>query len=390
MGVTRETGGREHLLVHRPPAREVSQVVDDEELSGTEALSRVDLGAVINRVDDGFFAVDRDWHIRFANAAAARLVRREAHELLGKYIWDEFPTAAGSVFDLQYRQAVETQQSVEFEAYFDGLDAWFNVRVYPSADGLTLIFRNVSHLRALRAERRANLVRLLGSEDVERARIAAGVHDDSVQALAVVSLQLQILRRRLPAQSADVDELLDDLGETVVTATKRLRALLFSLEPTDTNTPVADSIRTQAAHIFYDSQVHWSVDDVDAGEELPHAERGQALRITKEALSNARAHSEASEVIVTLRGDDAGLEVLIADNGRTEDPGGFASAPGHRGLETMRDRAAAVDGWCRMEPSSPHGCTVRFYIPRAPTGLVASPEEPLPDPPSAPLVGAST
>ncbi len=358
------------------PGRSEGHVVDGEEgPNGTEGLSRLDLGAVVNWVDDGFFALDREWHIRFANAAAARLVRREAPELLGKYIWDEFPTAIGSVFDLQYRKALATQESVEFEAYFDGLDAWFNVRVYPSADGLTLIFRDVSHLRALRDERRANLVRLLGSEDVERARIAAGVHEDSVQALAVVSLQLQTLRGRLPALSADVDELLDVLGESVATATQRLRALLFSLEPTDTNTPIAHSIRTQAAHVFYDSDVHWSVDDLDAGEELPPAERGQALRITKEALTNASAHAEASEVIVTLRGNDEGLEVLVADNGRTVDPTTFASAPGHRGLETMSDRAAAVGGWCRMEPSSPHGCTVRFYIPRVDTGLVAVPEE---------------
>jgi signal transduction histidine kinase len=350
----------------------------EEDLYGADVVSRLDLGAVINRVDDGFFALDRDWHIRFANAAAARLVRRESHELLGKYLWDEFPTAVGSAFDVQYRKALETQQSVEFEAHFDGLDEWFNVRVYPSADGLTLIFRNVSHLRALRAERRAHLVRLLGSEDLERARIAAGVHEDSVQALGVVGLHLQTLRSRLAAQSVDVNALLDVLGETVATATQRLRALLFSLEPTDTDTPIAHSIRTQAAHVFYDSEVHWSVDDLDAGEELPQAERGQALRITKEALTNAQAHAEASEVIVTLRGDNAGLEVLIADNGLTVDPARFASAPGHRGLETMRDRAAAVGGWCVMEPSSPRGCTVHFYIPRAATGLVASPEEPFP------------
>ena len=348
----------------------------DDALGGAEGISGLDLGAVINRVDDGFFALDREWHIRFANAAAARLVRREAKDLLGKYIWDEFPTTVGSVFDVQYRQALATQQSVEFEAYFEGLDAWFNVRVYPASDGLTLIIRNVSHLRSLRAERRAHLVRLLASEDVERARIAAGVHEDSVQALGVVGLQLQALRGRLPAQSADVDALLDALGETVRTATQRLRALLFSLEPTNTDVPIAHTIRAQAAHVFYESEVHWSVDDLDAGEELPQAERGQALRITKEALINAHAHAKASEVIVTLRGDKAGLEVLVADNGLTVDPTTFASAPGHRGLETMRDRAAAVGGWCRMEPSSPHGCTVRFFIPRAATGLVTPAEVP--------------
>jgi nitrate/nitrite-specific signal transduction histidine kinase len=129
--------------------------------------------------------------------------------------------------------------------------------------------------------------------------------------------------------------------------------------------PIARSIRVQAAHVFDQSTIHWSVDDIDVGKELPVAERGQALRITKEALINVRAHSRASEVIVTLTGDGDGLEVLIADNGPTTDAAVFTSAPGHRGLATMRDRAVVVGGWCSIEPSSPHGCSVRFYIPRA-------------------------
>ncbi len=76
-----------------------------------------------------------------------------------------------------------------------------------------------------------------------------------------------------------------------------------------------------------------------------------------------RDHADASEVIVTLTGDVGGLEVLVADNGTAVDAP--ASAPGHRGLATMQDRAVVVGGWCSIEPTSPHGCSVRFYIPRS-------------------------
>ena len=91
---------------------------------------------------------------------------------------------------------------------------------------------------------------------------------------------------------------------------------------------------------------------------------GQALRVTKEALSNVRAHAQATEVIVTLKGDEAGVEIVISDNGTAADPAGFTSAPGHRGLETMRDRAADVGGRCTIESTTPHGCTVRLFMPR--------------------------
>ena len=328
------------------------------------SLPAVDLGAALNRVGDGFFALDRDWNVRYVNVAAGRLMGRDVEDLVGRSIWAEFPTAVGTVFDRRFRQAVETQQVVEFEEYFDLVGLWFSIRVHPSADGITLVFRDVTHLRTLTARHQALLVRLLEAEDRERARIAADVHEDSIQALGAVTLQLQMLRRHLPSPSPKVESLQESLSDLVKGATDRLRALLFTLEPTDPSIPISKSIRAFAAHVFDGSSIHWSVDDVDVGEELPPVERSQALRIAREAISNAYTHARPTEVIVTLRGGEEGLEIVISDDGVAVDPLSFVSAPGHRGLATMRDRAAIVGGTCTMEPSSPHGCTVRVYVPR--------------------------
>jgi signal transduction histidine kinase len=219
-------------------------------------------------------------------------------------------------------------------------------------------------VRSLTAGHQSLLVRLLEAEDAERARIAADIHEDSVQALGAVTLQLQLLRHHLPSPSAEVEALQASVSDLVMAATNRLRALLFTLEPTPTNIPISESIRTFAAQIFDETSMHWSIDDLDAGAELPRVERSQALRIAKEALTNARAHAEATEVVVTLRGGDQGLEIVICDNGKAMDPASFLSAPGHRGLATMQDRAAILGGSCTMEPSLPHGCTVRVFVPR--------------------------
>jgi signal transduction histidine kinase len=329
-----------------------------------DSTARVDLSSAINRVDDGFFDLDRNWHVRFANVAAARMLGREVEDLVGRSIWADFPTAVGTAFDVRYRKAFETQQPDEFEEYFDTLDMWFSIRVYPSADGVSLVFRDITALRTMTTRHEGLLVRLLEAEDGERARIAADVHEDSLQALGAVTLQLQLLRHHLPSASPEVESLQEALSELVMSATNRLRALLFTLEPTHTSIPISESIRMFAAQIFDGTSISWSVDDVDGGAELPQVERSQALRIAREALSNARAHAEATEVIVTLRGGEDGLEIVISDNGIAVDPESFVSAPGHRGLATMRDRAAILGGSCTMEPSSPHGCTVRVYVPR--------------------------
>jgi signal transduction histidine kinase len=329
-----------------------------------DSLGAVDLGAAINQVDDGFFDLDLDWRVRFVNVAAARMLGRQVEDLIGKSIWAEFPTAVGTAFDLRFRDAFDTQQVDQFEEYFDLLGMWFSIRVYPSPDGVSLVFRDITHLRTMTARHQGLLVRLLEAEDRERARIAADVHEDSIQALGAVTLQLQLLRRHLPSPSPKVESLQEALSELVTRATDRLRALLFTLEPTHTSLPIAESIRIFAAHIFDGSAVHWSVDDLDVGEELPQVERSQALRIAREAISNAHAHAEATEVIVTLRGTGDGLEIVISDNGMAVDPESFVSAPGHRGLATMRDRAAILGGSCTMEPTLPHGCTVRVFVPR--------------------------
>ncbi len=338
-----------------------------QRMDARASYTPVDLARAINRIDDGFFDLDRDWRVRFVNVAAAQMLDRTVEDLVGRSIWEEFPTAVGSVFDVRYRRALETQQEDEFEAHFELLDKWFSIRVYPSPDGICLIFRDITPLRTLAARHEGLLVRLLEAEDGERARIAADVHEDSLQALGAVTLQLQLLRHHLPGASPEVESLQAALSELVMGATNRLRTLLFTLEPTHTSVPISESIRSFASQIFDDTSIRWSVDDLEVGQELPQVERSQALRIAREALSNARAHAEATEVVVTLRGTEEGLEIVISDNGIAVDPESFVSAPGHRGLATMRDRAAILGGTCTMEPSSPHGCTVRVHVPRLQT-----------------------
>lgn len=328
--------------------------------------SRVDLGAVLDRVGDGILVLDHDWWVLYANASAGRLLGRDSNDLTGKHVWTEFPTAVGSTFEVRYREAIATQQTVEFAEYFALLDAWFSIRAYPSPEVLTLVFRDVTHLHNLLSQRRRLLDRLLEAEDRERARIAGDIHDDTAQALAAVSLRLDVLKARVADPEPAVAALLDELSGLVGTATSGLRSLLFGLDPADPEAPIAESISTHASHLFHGTSVRWSVDDTACSDDLPHAERSQALRIVKEALNNVRAHARATEVVVTVSCDESGMEVVVADDGVALDPATFVSAPGHRGLATMQDRAEAVGGTCVLSPTQPHGCTVRINVPRVP------------------------
>ena len=105
------------------------------------------LTTALDDMTDGFFTVDRDWRFGFLNRQAEVLLGRGREELLGRNIWNEFPSAEGSVFQLEYRRALTDDVTVAFEGFFEPLDSHFRVRAYPSKQGLAVHFVNVTESR---------------------------------------------------------------------------------------------------------------------------------------------------------------------------------------------------------------------------------------------------
>lgn len=101
---------------------------------------------------DAFFAVDDGWRFTYVNTRAETLLEREAGELLGATLWEEFPEARETAFFDRYQYAMERQETVTFEARYEPLETIFEVRAYPSETGLSVYFRDVTRDRAIQAE----------------------------------------------------------------------------------------------------------------------------------------------------------------------------------------------------------------------------------------------
>jgi len=77
------------------------------------------MNKMIERVNDGFVALDSNWCYTYVNERAARMLQREnAEELIGKHIWTEYPEGVGQPFHQAYLKALETQQAITFEEYY--------------------------------------------------------------------------------------------------------------------------------------------------------------------------------------------------------------------------------------------------------------------------------
>jgi signal transduction histidine kinase len=85
----------------------------------------------------------------------------------------------------------------------------------------------------------------------------------------------------------------------------------------------------------------------------------EVLRILREALSNARRHSEAGKVIVTVRARGEDLVAEVSDDGR----GFVVGGPTGVGLKSMRERAAALGGELGVESQPGADTKVRLRVP---------------------------
>ncbi|MCA0145661.1 SpoIIE family protein phosphatase [Blastococcus sp. LR1] len=108
---------------------------------------------VLEAMPAAFYSVDREWRFTYVNAVAERLLQRSRDDLLGRVLWDEFPDAVDSVFDEEYREAVRTGNPTSFDAYYPPpLDGWYEVRAWPSPDGLSVYFVEVTERRRVQAQ----------------------------------------------------------------------------------------------------------------------------------------------------------------------------------------------------------------------------------------------
>ena len=114
---------------------------------GVRAL-RQSTEAALDSISEGFIILDREWRFVFANPAAERYMQKSRADVMGITLWAAFPDAANRRFGREYRRAIAERVPVEFEEFYpEPLNAWFEVRAYPSPEGLSVFFRDVTERR---------------------------------------------------------------------------------------------------------------------------------------------------------------------------------------------------------------------------------------------------
>lgn len=101
----------------------------------------------IESISDGLFVLtEPDLTVTYINAAAERITHRKAADVVGKPLFDTFHEARGSIFEKNYRRAIKERKFISFENYIGEVDYanWYEVRVFPTKEGITVFFQAVT------------------------------------------------------------------------------------------------------------------------------------------------------------------------------------------------------------------------------------------------------
>jgi PAS domain S-box-containing protein len=160
------------------------------------------LAVIMDSIADGFFAFDRQWRITHVNDAALRHYGRKREEMVGRTLFEVFPGARGTAYEVQYRSSMESGQPVHFEAPSTISDRTMELHAYPGPDNMTILFRDVS-------ERNRIITALREAHD--RAARLAKFPEENPNPVARVSSEGKVLYRnpavaRLPGWSCEVGQ----------------------------------------------------------------------------------------------------------------------------------------------------------------------------------------
>ena len=104
------------------------------------------------RISDAYIAFDKNWNFIYINAKAAIIVNIDAAEMMGKNLWEEFPEFKNTEAYAIFNEAMAKQAYTHFEQYHKQFDVWIENKLYPSPDGITIYFRDVTKKKKIDQE----------------------------------------------------------------------------------------------------------------------------------------------------------------------------------------------------------------------------------------------
>lgn len=100
--------------------------------------------AIIDNISDAIFILDMEGRITYLNKTAEKLAARKKKDITGKRIWDVIPQTINTVLYKEYRKIISEKTVCDLEAFHPTRNQWFEVRVYPTEEGVTIYYHDIT------------------------------------------------------------------------------------------------------------------------------------------------------------------------------------------------------------------------------------------------------
>ncbi len=223
-------------------------------------------------------------------------------------------------------------------------------------------------LRALtqaQAEREAFSQQLIESQEQERRRISAELHDGLGQALLVVKHQAR-QAMNTPGAPPEAVERWSRVAQSTQTAIDEVRGIVSALRPAMLETiGLTGALSAMLQQTAESGQVKltWQVPDMAGA--IPQGHDIELFRVVQEALNNVLKHSNAAHVRVELRREPGRWILEIEDDGCGFDESATLAGDGRGGfgLRGMRERLRILGGTLIITSQPGAGCRLRAEAP---------------------------
>jgi signal transduction histidine kinase len=224
----------------------------------------------------------------------------------------------------------------------------------------------VAEFKRRAAVQQAFAQELIASQENERRRISAELHDSLGQRLIVIKNLAYFLQRPKAAGGDERQQTLEEMSSEVSQAIEETRTISYNLRPFQLDRlGLSKAIEALVRSIGAASEIRFqtSIDNID--DSFPEAQRINVYRIIQEATNNILKHAGASKAEIRIQETSQGITLMISDNGKgfTQDTKNVSTGKSGFGLIGIRERTLLMGGTVKIQSNPDSGTVLRFEFP---------------------------